>query len=445
MPVVTCPKCPTKLKVPDGAKGNVKCPKCGTSFPATAGAAAPAVEVVDEAPPKPAAPAAPASKPAAAAPKSPAKAEVADDDFEVIDEDDDDEPKKKKKKDEDDDEEAKAKAKKKKKKRDEDDAFDERPSGGGSGFGFAATGAKLIGISLWLYVGTFVYLALLLALAWGGVAIPNVLLAVAGLLGLGNWTLGLMGCAHCLAGPSRVRGPAATVLTLAIVHLLLSFSAGTRGTQPHSAIPLFSSLARAEDAKKLLEKLSKETDPAKRKEIEKELNSLGGGFDDERPGRGAISVDPFWHQIATQNPSADQLFGNLFYNSKSFSRYMLPLVSGLLELLRVVLLIALLGVIANAARDSGTAKSSLTSILLVLGATLASMIVMLIVAIVLDDSKSAAQAGTPTTAADLESAAKKKLSWFAGGEMLVYLLHAGGLVLAAIVAVGAKDAAARRA
>lgn len=440
MPLVTCPNCPTRLKVPDGASGNVKCPKCGTVFPA---APKPAFEVVDDEPPSKSKPTTP-SKASASLPKAPVKAAADDDDddFEVIDEapkkrvvaaddDDDDEPKKKKK------------------KRQEDEAFQPLAAGDKGGFGFAETGAKLIGLSLGLYIGTFLYLALLLALAWAGVAIPGLLVAVAGLLGLGNWTLGLMGCAHCLAGPARVRGPAATVLAVAIVHLLLTFSVGTRGTPPASAIPLFSSMARAEDAKKLIEKLLKETDPAKRKELEKELDSLRGEFDEDRPGRPVVTGgggEPLWHHLATQSKNADRFVAILGYDSRVFSHYLIGLVAGFAELLRLVLMIALLGVVANAARDGRTARGSLTSILLVLGATLASMIVMLVVAGVVDDAKpSSSKPGSPSTATDLEATVKKTLKWFAGGELLVYLIHAGGLVLAAVTAAGAKDAAARRA
>ena len=89
MPVVTCPQCPTKLKIPDGVSGNTRCPKCGTVFPV---APAPAFEVVDAPAPKPAAPR-PAPKPAP-------KAAAMEPDFEVVDE----KPKKRVTADEDDDE-----------------------------------------------------------------------------------------------------------------------------------------------------------------------------------------------------------------------------------------------------------------------------------------------------------------------------------------------------
>src|SRR4051795_12650396 len=73
VPLVACPKCATTLKIPDGASGNVKCPKCGMIFPVAAKhAAAPAFEVVEEFP-------APAPKPAA-------KPQPIEPDFEVVDE-----------------------------------------------------------------------------------------------------------------------------------------------------------------------------------------------------------------------------------------------------------------------------------------------------------------------------------------------------------------------
>ena len=46
MPVVVCPKCSTNLKIPDGASGNVKCPKCGAIFPTAAKPSAPALPLL---------------------------------------------------------------------------------------------------------------------------------------------------------------------------------------------------------------------------------------------------------------------------------------------------------------------------------------------------------------------------------------------------------------
>jgi F0F1-type ATP synthase membrane subunit c/vacuolar-type H+-ATPase subunit K len=72
VPVVTCPKCPTKLRVADTATGNVKCPKCGTMFPVAQTPPKPqpkpAFEVVDDAPPKAPAPPKSATSPRATPP-----------------------------------------------------------------------------------------------------------------------------------------------------------------------------------------------------------------------------------------------------------------------------------------------------------------------------------------------------------------------------------------
>lgn len=234
----------------------------------------------------------------------------------------------------------------------------------------------------------------------------------------------------------------------------MAFGVGARSVQ--SAIPLLSAKAKSEsveaDAKRLTEKLMKETDPAKQKEIQKELKELGGGFDEERPGRGGAgfsSGDPFWQHSASQNLNADHFLANLCYESKGFTRYMVAFLSGLFEVLRVVFLILLLSAVARASRDSGVANKSVIGILSVLGATLQSMIIMLIIAAILDDSKSSSK--TPTTPADVQAAikeaeakGKKLMNTLAGGELLLYLIHAGGLVMAAVMAMGAKSAAGRR-
>ncbi len=55
MAIVTCPKCPTGLRISDGVSGNVKCPKCNTLFPvvATVAPAPPASTTVPQPVPKP--------------------------------------------------------------------------------------------------------------------------------------------------------------------------------------------------------------------------------------------------------------------------------------------------------------------------------------------------------------------------------------------------------
>jgi LSD1 subclass zinc finger protein len=145
VPLVACPKCATNLKVPDGAAVAVRCPKCQTIFQSAAPApapAAPAFEVVDEAPPpkpapKPPAPSAarPAPPPSAARPApKPAPRSAAADDFEVVDDkpaskkkplpldDEDDRPRGRRRRDEDDEDDRPRRG-----RRDEED--DDRPRG----------------------------------------------------------------------------------------------------------------------------------------------------------------------------------------------------------------------------------------------------------------------------------------------------------------------------
>jgi phage FluMu protein Com len=266
VPVVTCTKCPTQLRVPEGATGNVKCPKCKNVFSVGA-KPAPAFEVVDEAPAKPAPaarPAAPAARPATAAtapvarpapppPPAPAKKSEPEEDFNF----DDDTPKKKRRGDDDDDRDRDRDRKKKrrdddddddrnrprsKRRRDDDDDEDDRPrrkgrgrrddyddddeddyrppSKKGSGFGHAKTGVLLMSIGLWLYMAAFATLALFFLLLMA-TRIPDGLMAVAGICGVGNTILTIVGLSFCIAGPKQAKGMAIATLSVAGAHLIL--------------------------------------------------------------------------------------------------------------------------------------------------------------------------------------------------------------------------------
>lgn len=223
MPVVACPKCPTQLKIPDGASGNVKCPKCGTIFPVVASKPATAFEIVDAIP----------------APKPNQKTALADDsdDFEVVDEkprkkrardwededDEDDRPRSKKRRRDEDDEDDSPR-KKKKKRRDYDDDYGDgwpQPKPKPAGFGPAKTGALLLGIGAWTYMGTFGLLALLSLIAWAGNERPGGIMVLAGLVGLSNWVLSLVGLGFCIAGPERARGTAIAATVVSAIHLVL--------------------------------------------------------------------------------------------------------------------------------------------------------------------------------------------------------------------------------
>lgn len=267
MPVVQCPKCPTKLKIPDGASGSTKCPKCATVF--AVGAPKPAFEVVDDDAPPPPKPAAPkvASKPAAksaepefevvddAPKKKKAKDDDDDDDLtvEVVefdehgnvksrtttttkskkkrarDDDDDD--------DDDDDEDDRPKKKKKKKRRsDDDDGFPEWKPGNKSAGAFrtAKNGARLASIAFWLNCSAYALIAVYMFIAFimintgssmglGGVGqdTAEILMVLPGLLGTGGWVLGLVGFGMMCAGPQKARGTCIAAAVMAFIHLTL--------------------------------------------------------------------------------------------------------------------------------------------------------------------------------------------------------------------------------
>ena len=181
MPLVACPKCATTLKIPDGASGNVKCPKCTNIFPVAAKpTAASGFEVLEGGQAKPAAPK-PAQRP-----------EPLEPDFEVVDEpkpkrkaaasaddDDDDRPRSKRRRDYDDDDDDDNRPRKKKKKRrdydddEDDDDWRPSPSRGGGGMGNAKVGTLLVSISFWFYFSLYALGTFLIFLLWVGVTFAS--------------------------------------------------------------------------------------------------------------------------------------------------------------------------------------------------------------------------------------------------------------------------------
>ena len=346
MPVVACPKCPTQLKIPDGASGNVRCPKCGTVFPA---APKPAFEVVDDAPAsKPATP----SKASAPLPKAPVKAAADGDDFEVVkkkpktnrrdeeeddddDDDDDDRPrsKKRKRRDEDDDDDDDDRPRRRKKRRrdyeddDDDDDWRPQPRGQRGAFAKGKTGALLLSISFWLNAAAYGLLALYALIAWimliaatesspssrgrssggggGDGSFMDVVVILPGLLGLGAWIVGLIGCAFAIAGPSKARGMAITATVFAALHLLLT---GVTFSNTQDSL----------------------------------------GFGRGVPGVGKIG----WIFVATSLPALDAFLPLLFYQSGAMSgEYVIALMAGVCEVGRLVFALLALKGLAVAARD----------------------------------------------------------------------------------------------
>ena len=319
MAIASCPKCATKLKVPDGTTASVRCPKCQTVFktsaPAPAASAA-AFEVVDEepaSPPKPAPrpavaaarPAVPAAKPAPPPPpkEEPKKKVVArteddededdrprkkrrDDDEEdddrprgkkrsrEDDEEDEDRPRKKRRDDDEEDDDDRPRGKKRSRDDEEDeddrprkkrkparDDTDYSPPGKGSKFGVARVGVLLLLISLGLYAGSMGLQVLFILLALVGGVIPSGMGLMTGLLGLANWIVGLVGMGLCIGGPSRARGLAIAALSVAAVHLILAFITVNDSDSILSsniAVPMLSGLNRASNIQDLSKELQKE-------------------------------------------------------------------------------------------------------------------------------------------------------------------------------------------
>jgi hypothetical protein len=419
VPVVSCPKCPTKLKIPDGVSGNTKCPKCGAVFPVQA---KPAFEVVEDAP---------ARRPAAA-PRPVPKPQPLEPDFEVLDDeekpkrrreddDEDDRPRKKRRRDDDDDEvdyddeddrpRSKKKAKKKRKKRyfddEDDDNWQPRGAGGGGSFAKGRAGANLLSVAFWLNLGAYGAFALYAFIAWiaantasssssssgrssrgssgdGDGSVLDVLVILPGLVGLAAWIVGLIGCSFTIAGPAKARGWAITATVFAALHLV------------------FCGITFANMQEGL---------------------GVGRGV----PGLGKAA----WIFVVSMLPALDAFLPMLFYQSKSVgSDYILALLGAICEVGRLIFALLTLKAIGVAARDHDAADRSnfgVTTASFVLGGV---MVFTLLLAIMLIEGGFK----SPSTYMNLGL----------GGAFLVYLAYTFMMLTPAIAAMTTRDACDRR-
>jgi LSD1 subclass zinc finger protein len=399
VPVVTCPKCPTKLRVPDGATGNVKCPKCNTIFPAAA-AAEPMFEVVDEAPAKP-----------SAKPVARVTAKVSDDDDDDRprkkrrDDDDDDRPRKKRRDDDDDDDRPRSKrrrdddddddddrGRRKKRRRDYDDDDDDdyRPPKKGNSFGHGKTGALLISIGMWLYMGMFGLLGLFFLLLLV-TTIPDGLMAIAGICGVGCTILTIVGTSFCIAGPSKARGLAIATVSVAGAHLIL---------------------------------------------VAISYNNLTGGLG--RGGLGAVMPGADWVLLGTSIWILDLLLPGLIYGGAAggaSGELILMVLAGACELTRMIMVCLTLKAMATAAKDYTAADKSGKSVMVTCVVCGAAAIGSLLLVVILNAM------GPPTS----RSSAKFMLTLGGLGMVAICVGYALMALTGAFAAMETKDSMASRA
>jgi len=497
--IATCPKCTTKLKVPDGTTASVRCPKCQTVFKTSAPPTAPAApqfEVVDEKPSKPAGkPAAkPVAPPSAAAAKPdnpfsnlddddhPKKKRTRDDDEEedrpkkkrrdedeeddrprskkrTRDEDEDDDRPKKKRRDEDDDDDDRPRNKKRerddddddrprKKRRDSRDDYDDAPPGKSSKFGLARTGVLLVLISLGIYAGSMLLQLLFMMIALVGGVVPSGMSLMTGLLGLANWVTGLIGLGFCIAGPTRARGLAIAAVSVAAVHLILGFIVANDSTPTNGADAVIQTLSffnRAENAEELVKELSKEMQKnpgsARAKELQEELKEIGDDSKDFALDRRGSKSKMRWGDMTTAITTPDKLIAILAYESKAFSDYLLGFFWGLTELARLILISLMLGSMAGVLREQSAASKAKLGWILAASAAGAGLLILLLAAVVFDSyKKDAAKDVGKDKDKSIYSAIKAPLRWIAGGEFLSLALHTGSVALPALAALGVYSA-----
>lgn len=399
MPLVVCPKCSCNLKVPDGSLAAVRCPKCQTVFqPAVP--SHPAFEVVDDglpvippemetppggpvqpnrsasrpAPPPPARPAPSAPRPAPrqeaapgfevvddedAAPLAPKRpAPIRDEDGHRSpsrrsrDDDDYDPPRRRRREDEDDYDDRP----RRRRSRDDDD-YDDRPRRRGryrddddydrppdrrAPFRRAKIGTLLLSISLWLYLSALGVTTLFFIVVWLGGDPPVGLILIPGLAGLGNWLLAAIGLGFCIAGPAKGRGLAIAAVSVAAVHLILTFVC----------------FAKVQD-----------------------------GFN----GRGVIGFGGTsyfgWALFISTLPALDLFIPMLIYNSRGFGEFIVVVLAGACEAARLILVLLSLQAAARAARDYEAAERGKLGVMVssfVMGGV---AVVVLIVVVIIAESK----------------------------------------------------------
>lgn len=410
MPVVSCPKCSTGLRVPDGSVVAVRCPKCQTVFsPPQPKPAAPAFEVVEEAPP-PAAPKKAFSLDDAVRSADTGTRRSARDDRDDEDDRRDRDRDRRGRRDEDDDRPRSRRDRDRDWDDDEDDDRDRDRPRKASKYGLARPGVLLLLISLSLYIGGVGLLAVFALLEWTGVDVPNGLGVMTGVLGLSGWVVALVGLGLVIAGPRRSRGLAIAAISVSAVHLILALVVANRNT---------------------------------------------GG-------------EMRWEVMTTTLPLLDNLIAELAYNAKAFDQYVWSLLAGMLELARLILVGLLLGSLAAGAKDHRAEAQAKFGWIAGSAAVGVAMLVVLLAQVIGQSAlRDAIRGSAPpsmsfTTGRDfrqqqqefdtwqreqqnrLKSIQRTARFWTYGRSLLVTALHTGTLVLPLLASLGVYQSMGRR-
>jgi hypothetical protein len=371
--LLSCPTCDASLEVPDGFTGQVRCPTCQAVFslaPASGGLAAGAAGHAgrpssNPGPPKP-------PPVAAFAPPPPAPARYHDKD--------DDRPRRRDEDDEDD-------RPRRKPRRDED--YDDRPENDPkAGFAAARTGALLLAISLWMYLGVLGLLTLLVLIAWAGGSVPSALMVLTGLIGLGSWIVAGVGMGFNVAGPARTRGLAIAAVSVGGVHLVLTFIS-------------FGQLA-------------------------------SGPVIDHRSGSDLAAADSSvaWLVMSTTLWMLDLTLPVLIVASRVFGDVVVASLAGGCELARLILILLTFQAQAEAAKAYGVASKARLAVTVVAIVCGAAVVIAALVAVIIESGKLYSRTGAN----------------LAGATMFLILLgHTLMLILPGTVAHGIRDALARKA
>jgi hypothetical protein len=462
--LVNCPKCSAALKIADGSTAAIRCPKCKNVFRPPA--SQPAFEVVNEepAPPPPKAPPRAVPKPIAKPVARPAS------EFEVVDEpappkkkrvvvdldDEDDRPRKRRRVEEEDEEDNRPRGrrrdddedeedeeddrprKKKKRRRDYDDDDDRRRS-----VGPAKTGLLLLSISLWIYGGAVALVAFFMLLGWLGLGLGYFMFVIAGIAGLANWIVAIVGISFCIANP-RVRGLAIATMCVAAAHLGLTFYDATdksttktsetirigNGTQTTErtertggrlhflmqGVALSGYSSRLQSIGERLQKNPRDEAASKdAQEVVKDLQEAGKSW--ENPGL-------YWVDFVTMLPLFDGILDELVYDSKHLSGRVVSLLAGACELARLILIVLLVGAVARAGRAGAAAGKSQAALVGVCVAAGACVIVSFVMSLIVHEGK--------PSLSTLRHLLMVVL-------ILLYLAHAAMALVSALVAQVAKS------